>query len=73
MSDIIITVTDGIPEVESNPADMVTIIDWDRETDDWDYDTCAEMTHSVLDSDLDGPTQFKIIKRLAEKFEEFTG
>ena len=62
---IIVTVEGGIPDVVGNDAD-IEFIDFDIE--DVDYDTAFGWVEAVIRSDLDGPTQFRLIKRISERF-----
>ena len=64
-SNVIVTVEGGIPEVVGSDAD-VTFIDFDL--DDVEYDTALLWVEAVIRSSLDGPAQFRLIKRISERF-----
>lgn len=67
MSTIIVEIEGGIPSVAGPDEPDIVFIDWDMDPDHWDYDTCYNMLQAVLDSSLDGPTQFRIIERVVER------
>jgi len=69
MTKIIIEIEDGDYEVSGDRSIEPIILNWD--SNDWDFDTTHQNISELLESDLDGPTMFSLIKRCIEKFEVF--
>jgi|WetSurSiteA1Bulk_404760.scaffolds.fasta_scaffold07573_2 hypothetical protein len=68
---IIIEINDGEYTVQGDRDVEPIILDWSRE--DWDFDFTEQNIRELLDSNLDGPEIFRLIKRCIKKFEEWNG
>lgn len=68
---IIIEVNDGEYTVQGNRDVEPIILDWSRE--DWDYDFTEQNVRELLDSDLDGPEIFRLVKKCIAQFETWNG
>lgn len=69
MSKIIIEIDDGEYTVQGDRDVEPIILDWSRE--DWDFDFTEQNIRELLDSDLDGPEIFRLVKKCITKFEEW--
>ena len=71
---IIVEIQDGDYAVSGGACIEPIILNWDSDSEsDWDFDSTEQNIRELLDSDLDGPQIFALIKRCIERFEHLSG